>query len=225
MERSRPEGSLFVIGLFLDRHTDAQSLDLVGAALLARGARFTGEAWLGTTDPGPFDYVTDLALVSVDDWPAPREDLRPYRTWLIIDGLGPAVLSFGKGDKLGGRPVEILLETDLCDVPGEYLDDDERAEAAQRRRSVVTLCRELCEELDPAYGTIHVEEPTPTPTRMRAGEFFWPLPDDLFVSARLGLPEAGMHESAGARDPAALKELWQRIGTAVSALGWADRSG
>ncbi|MEU4561880.1 hypothetical protein AB0F72_26145 [Actinoplanes sp. NPDC023936] len=249
MSHSRPEGSLISVGLFFDRLADAEALDSVCATLVARGAEYTGEAWVGQSDPGPFSYVSDLAVMSVDDWPAPRVDRRPYRVYLMTAELGPVAVTFGKGDVRGGRSVEVLISGDVHDVDPAYMDEEDRIDAERSWRELTRLCRDLCETLDPLYAVLGLEEPTPTPTELHSGSY-WSPATDFFVSDRLrpfgtavfdqllagdvtrqwhtGMfysyfySETPPHQ---ARESAELKEAMQRLGAAVVANGWVARVG
>ena len=182
--QSRPEGSLISIGLFLDRLADDEALDSVCATLVARGAQYTGEAWVGQSEAGPFSYVSDCAVMSVDDWPAPRRDRRPYRVYLMTAELGPVAVTFGKGDVHGGHSVEVIISGDAHDLDPAYADEEDHIEAERSWRELTGLCRDLCETLGPLYAVLELEEPTPTPTELHSGSYWMPA-TDFFVSDRL----------------------------------------
>ncbi|MEU4557789.1 hypothetical protein AB0F72_05345 [Actinoplanes sp. NPDC023936] len=183
-EEWQPESPHLVIGLFLDRLTDADALERTCAALRGLGAEPAGGAWLGPAEPEPFEYVSELPLMS-STWPTAEPSLRPYRIGMVTSDLGRLAVTFDRGDPAGGHPVTVLLHAGLYDIPPLAWDDDDRAEDPRFRSRVAVLFQGLCEQLDPAYGVVGWDLlPTVVPSVLAGGEESFP--EDFYVSRRLG---------------------------------------
>ncbi|MEU4557788.1 hypothetical protein AB0F72_05340 [Actinoplanes sp. NPDC023936] len=243
MSDPQPTPPYMCIGMVLDRLRDADALDAVCRKLVELGAGYSGRVWLGPSDPGPFSWVTDLPLLAAT-LPSSRPDMRPYRVWMEVGGLGHLWVGFGHGDRRGGHSVEVMLSAGPYGDPEESWDDEDREEAPRYLHELGKLFRRLCIDLDPIYAAVDDVNPTVTPSELLEGALS--LPSDFYVSRRLGpvldevvsLFPASLTSAAPTgsfvthwlrvggytkSSPEALRSASVAVGRGVEGIGWAER--
>ena len=181
------------------------ALPTVSAALERAGVVPTGWAWVADkADVGTrFEYVTDLNLTTE----RLTEESVPYRLGAESAVLGDVALTFDRAEPGGRHPVLLLTYAGPYAIPQHMWSKADRSRSKRFREAVRHLARLLCEEVDPAYAVVDIEEPVPTPEALAAGNA--QLGGDAYVSGRMLDRLGGLSDTLDAAFSECAVEQWR----------------